>query len=143
MSKIPTPLIPSNVVNLDAAPKQQNRIAAAAKFDAMLFSSESNHQFADDFLGNIMDAVNIDISSIMSQALPPGAFPFTADFTSTFGTSGPLPAFINLMSSKLGLNAAQNQAFQQIAVNNKDATRTPESIDKIAAELKAAGIGYA
>lgn len=99
--------------------------------------------FAGSFIGNITASANSDISALLPLAAPSvGTFPFTSEFESTFGLSGPLPAFITAMTAKLGLNATQNQAFQHIAVENKDIVSTPDNIQKVAMELQQAGIGY-
>lgn len=144
MSKIPPFLIPPTNLSQDARNKLQNQIAETGNFDALLFSKESNplSSFIDEFLGSITGAQNTDVSAVLPQAITNNTFPFSSAFESTFGLSGPLPAFITRMTAKLHLSAAQNQSFQQIAVNNKDATKTAESVAKIAAELKTAGIGY-
>jgi hypothetical protein len=70
-------------------------------------------------------------------------FPFTPSFVSTFGTSGPLPVFIAATVANLKLNAQQQTALQDIAVANKDITKTPENVQKISMQLQTAGIGYA
>ena len=69
-----------------------------------------------------------------------GRFAFSPAFTSVFDSSGPLIDFINQTTASLGLSAEQNLALQNIAINNQDATRSKESIDKIAQELRQAGI---
>ncbi len=94
---------------------------------------------------SIQETISITINQTLNTlGSKPGAgrnvFAFTSSFTDVFGDSGPLINFINDVTRKLGLNADQNRALQQIAVNNKDATRSPESIAKIAAELRQAGI---
>jgi hypothetical protein len=70
------------------------------------------------------------------------AFPFSSAFDATFGgMGGPLYDFINETTARLGLSAEKNLALQNIAINNKDIVKTPDSVTKLAAELREAGIG--
>jgi hypothetical protein len=83
-------------------------------------------------------------SALMARMIKPsqpGSFPLSSEFEATFGSGGPLPDFITDMSARLRLTAAQNQAFQDIAIKHKDATRSDDTIRQIAQELKDAGIG--
>ena len=137
MSKIPPSLIPNDLLTQNQSKQIK---ASSADFDALLFNSDSSLSFMNDFVDNIISSQSTDSDATLPES---GKFPLSSAFTSTFGTGGPLPAWINMVTAKLKLNSSQNQAIQQIAVNNKDATRTPTSIQKIAAELKAAGIQYA
>lgn len=140
MSKITDPILPSNVINLDA--RKQNQIASMADFDAMLFDNDSSYNMAGDLLSNLIGSRNDDFSLLMPEVTN-NKFPFSLDFESTFGLSGPLPAYITMITEKLGLSASQNKALQDISVRNKDATKSPESVQKIAKELKEAGFNFA
>ena len=65
----------------------------------------------------------------------------TAYFESILSNSGPLPTFLHEVDIRLHLNASKRQALRDIAAENMNATKTPESIQKIAMELQRAGIG--
>lgn len=75
-----------------------------------------------------------------SPAASAGQFPFSPLFEATFGLGGPLPDYISRVTQQRGLTAKQNLALQNIAINNQDATWAEESVQKIAAELRAARI---
>ncbi len=62
-------------------------------------------------------------------------------FESILSNSGPLPAFMHEMDIRLHLTPTQSQELRDIAAENMNATKTPESIQKIAMELQRAGIG--
>jgi hypothetical protein len=136
---------------------QQNLPAGTTQFDALLFSARTNANSgakgsADNILGNgnglsgFIDALFENIQNSRMKAFNANSanfapqFSFSSSFVSTFGLSGPLPNFITLMTAKLKLSATQNLALQDIAIANKDIVKTPESVQKIAAELKEAGI---
>lgn len=136
--------------------KPQKPQATGGDFDALLASfntgaaSRTENSRATSILGanNISGFIDELLESIhgsqgnssAADLLAGAQFPFSSAFESTFGLSGPLPSFITMITSKLGLNAQQNLALQAISVNNKDATKSQESIQKIAQELRAAGI---
>lgn len=124
-------------VNPIQANKLKNNNIIPGQFDSMLNSGSNS--FAMSFIDNISNSLNNLGSALFPQSAN-ALFPLTSAFTSTFGSAGPLPSFINLMSAKLHLSVAQNQAFQDIAVRNKDVTNTRENVQKIALELKKAGI---
>jgi hypothetical protein len=132
MSKIPFSPITQDVSSIER--KKQNQVAAPG-FDSLLNNSSNNVEFASDFINNIISSISGNGADNDNSL-----FGFTPSFEATFGTSGPLPNFIKVISGKLKLSPTQIQAFQDIAVNNKDATKAPESVQKIARELKAAGI---
>ncbi len=137
-----------------AGAKPQNQALGTANFEALLFGVKAEANISrksdvfgadsvdaggliDEFLASIGNPLNGIFSAMPSQ---PPAFALSSAFEATFGSSGPLPDFIDAMTKKLGLTAQQNLAFQTIAVNNKDITKTPENVQKIAAELRQAGI---
>jgi hypothetical protein len=148
MVNIQASLISFSGMSAELRNKQQNQADAPSGFDALLASIGAGSQNAGGSraVGNMLpSANNTSLLGSLSGLLSPdigNAFDFTSDFESTFGTSGPLPTFIAMMSAKLNLTAEQNKAFQDIAVNNKDIVKTPDSVQKIADELKQAGIGY-
>ncbi|MDX2074094.1 MAG: hypothetical protein SFX19_07000 [Alphaproteobacteria bacterium] len=119
----------------------QNKQPATEKgdFSSALASSNILFELSSSLLDSILKSRKNDNSADASSLSP--LFPFSSDFEATFGTSGPLPAFINEVSARLHLTAEQNQALQNIAIRNKDITKTPENVQKLSAELKAAGIG--
>ena len=139
MSKITDSIILAGLENKISQGANSN--ATGLDFDTLLLNGGGNQLLAGDLLNNIINAAS-DIGAIMTAGMPAAKFPFTPDFTIIFGTTGPLPAYINIMTAKLHLSAAKNRAFQTIAVANKDITNTPKNISKLMAELKAAGIGY-
>lgn len=130
-----------------------NKASADSGFDALLASigTNSKSNAASDILGlgfgfnelaeALIDNMLRSLESAVSSKSPAAAFRFTPSFLSTFGATGPLPDYIARMSGELQLNSTQKIAFQDIAVKNKDATKTPETIQKIAEELRQAGIG--
>lgn len=71
---------------------------------------------------------------------PMGAASNPDDYESFITGNGPLPRFLHEMDVRLHLNATQRQALRDIAIANKDAVKSPETIKKIAMELKLAGI---
>ncbi len=82
--------------------------------------------------------VNIDDSA--SGIDPLGALGNLGNYESFLTGNGPLPRFLREMDVRLHLNAQQRQALRDIAIANKDAVKTPETVKKIAMELKLAGI---
>lgn len=127
------------------APKQASFSASITNIDITAFSFESEsrridplREFIDALFDHVTGADKEGRTSTSEQA--GGGFGFTSDFQSVFGSSGPLIDFINATTANLGLSKEKNLSLQQIAINNQDATRSRESIDKIAAELSAAGI---
>ena len=124
--------------------KQGNQATGSSAFDASLTNADSQanaKELADAFIQNIMRSLDNILNNVTKQkSSTVNAFPFSGDFEATFGTSGPLLDFINITTSKLNLTAKQNLALQDIAVRNKDITATPANIQKIANELKQAGI---
>jgi hypothetical protein len=142
------PVAQDNVINLNVN-RRAKTLAAQPGFEALLAGFDAKAKPNDSFEGLLNGFVDNILSNIGgnfgTEILPEvlnSKFPFTAEFEMTFGLSGPLPAYIAVMSERLNLSAEQNLAFQQIAVDNKDITRTPENVAKIRAELKTAGIGY-
>jgi hypothetical protein len=143
--------LPNGVINPRST--QSNQMIETHHFDALLMRfevgsasdrspSDSNpiYGFIEELLENIALSLNNHSGAITPQALPSKGFGFTAAFESAFGIGGPLPAFINKVTAERHLNEAQNLALQNIAIRNKDVTKTPESVQKIAMELKQAGI---
>lgn len=149
----PITLTPSNATAFQRA-TQQVQDSENKGFDALLDSIGTSKRASDrddiakDPLGSLIDSLLNNLTTARSNdntaknaSLFPAKYALTDSFTSTFGSDGPLIDFINEVTSKLGLSATQNASLQQIAVNNKDATRSSESVRKIAGELKQAGIG--
>ena len=166
MSNIKPLLIPSNGLTADQRKQQQNQTASGVDFDALLVRTNAGlnlgsgigatgnsgldnisalglgdpfNGFIDELIDTITRTVNNQLSA--NNPLAP-KFPFSSAFESTFGLSGPLPNFITKMTAELHLDATQNQAFQDIAIRNKDIVKTPESVRKIGIELEQAGIRY-
>ncbi len=135
-----TPVSFTSSVLLGSESTNKRNLTAEAGFDALLGKSESQFSFIDDMISNILDSVSGIFQQTAYQPVN-SKFPFLPSFNDTFGLSGPLPEWINRTTIKLNLTAEQNQALQTIAVNNKDITKTDTNVKKIAAELKAAGIG--
>ena len=125
--------------------KQASFSASITNIDITSFSFESEsrgydplREFIDALFDHITGAHRKDGKDDVAGL--GDTYSFTSDFQSVFGSSGPLIDFINATTASLGLSQEKNLALQNIAINNQNATRTRESIDKIAAELKAAGI---
>ncbi len=118
--------------------------ASIMNIDITSFSFESQSRHLDplrEFIDALFDHITgADKNGKKSDVAGADTYSFTSDFQSIFGNTGPLIDFINATTSRLGLSEEKNLALQQIAINNKDATRSRESINKIGAELKAAGI---
>ncbi len=128
---------------IDQRGAQVRQQVEASNFDALLASfgtrkKEDEQTPADAILG--MGGLNSSFGAAALQAFSGDSFDFSSEFASTFGLSGPLPEFISMISKKLNLSAEQNRALQDIAVANKDATRSQESVQKIAVALQQAGI---
>jgi hypothetical protein len=130
-------------LEFSASSKKVSQSAKETRFDGVLSSAQSDMN-TKDFAVRMLEKISLTISQNLSSIGKSGAakntFPLSGSFEATFGSHGPLIDFINGVTVKLGLSAQQNSALQAIAVNNKDATRSPESIAKIAAELRQAGI---
>lgn len=116
---------------------------AAGGFGAMLSSASDRidaQDLASSFIASLLSSLDAVVNAALAKNTTRNAFPFSGEFQSTFGDSGPLIDFINATTQRLGLSASQNQSLQAIAVRNKDITNTPADVEKIAAELKQAGI---
>lgn len=152
MTNILSPIIASSAVKAEQQKQQQSQAASAVDFDALLFSAGVKSGFAvsggnDPLLGFVdafVDKINNAMRKQFSANAPlaPHTFPFSAAFEATFGLTGPLPDFINVMTAGLRLTATQNQAFQDIAIKHKDIVKTPESVREVAKDLERAGIQY-
>lgn len=138
MPQIPTNIGNAITPNLKLVKGQSVKLA---EFDALLSNSSKDNSM-NKLVNGLLDNITNTIGNNYKASAIGSMFPFSSAFESTFGIGGPLPDFINMITAKLGLSAEKNQALQNIAINNKDATRTPESIRKIGDELKAAGIQY-
>ncbi len=152
---IPVSIAPAGGLTVGQYTVRQQAIGAIDNFDALLAAFDTGKSTRESRgAGGILGAGDVAgfIDSLFSQlsgplaanpfALPAGAgtFPFSPLFEATFGLSGPLPDYITRITASLGLDATKNLALQTIAINNKDATPSNESVARIAAELKAAGI---
>lgn len=137
---------------LDQSTQSSRQTTDSSSFDSLLFGflddTSSNTNSASDILSasSIGGLTGSDpmsmISGLFTANETQGAtYPFTPDFQSTFGLSGPLPAWITQITASLHLSAQQNQSLQEIAIKNKDIIKTPDSVAKVAQELTAAGIG--
>ena len=138
-----TSAIASTTATFAAQNKQSSQTTAAAGFDAALTIATSNAEttdFVTKLIDNIMNSMSAKHSKATSDATTSDT-QFSSSFTSIFGTDGPLPDFISAVTKTMHLTPAQSKALQEIAVNNKDITNTPANVQKIAAELKQAGIG--
>lgn len=133
MSKIPTTFLPP----LFGTESSNKTKAAGGGGFGDVFNSKLNLGFADDLISKITNSANDNRSGDFMNSI----FPFSPSFESTFGVGGPLPNFINVVTARLNLSATQNQALQDIAIRNKDITKTPENVQNIAMELRKAGIG--
>jgi len=136
--------------NLQSASLQVQNIQVS-NFDALLSmvqtdntgtsstnSSSSNTQSSNP-LGNIFSALYGSPAS-SDSASAAGGDPFSSEFDSTFGTSGPLFDYINNVTAGLGLTPGQNSALQNIAIENKDTTGSATDIQTMENEIIAAGL---
>jgi hypothetical protein len=157
MTTIQNPLILPSSTNYDTSSKQQNQKIGLSDFDVLLSNTGATasaantsldisgsmrgmvNGLANKFLLNITDSAT-DVSDRNLISSDSATFPFTSDFDATFGSSGPLIDFINMITSKLNLTAEQNNALQDIAVRHKDITNTTANVSQIALELQQAGI---
>ncbi len=64
----------------------------------------------------------------------------TSSYESILAGGGPLPTFLKEVDARLHLDPAHQQALRDIAEQNKDVVKTPDSVHQIAMELQAAGI---
>jgi hypothetical protein len=73
-----------------------------------------------------------------------GLFPASLEnrdtLESIIGSSGPLPNFLREVVTRRGLDAAQTQSLYDITARNMDIVKSPESVQRLAEELTAAGI---
>lgn len=149
-----------------AAAQNAPQNGAGIDFDALLNSFDTDTTktsqssgYASGLLGDVnilafaegansSDFINTLIGHLQnpSDASPSDAassFSFTPEFQATFGNSGPLINWINVVTGGLGLSSEQNLALQNIAIEHKDTTGSQEDIAQIATELTAAGIQHA
>lgn len=116
-------------------------ILGVTDFSAFSEMSEFSPMSGGSQVGGMIDMYNTLMAQMIQPASQaPAGYGFSPEFASTFGMKGPLIDYINAITAQLKLSKEQNQAFQQIAVNNKDATQSEEWVQKIAGELKEAGI---
>jgi hypothetical protein len=140
---------------LSANTRQKKNAAEAGNFDALLNEIDSKSAVKSQkedaaaapfaFVNHLIANIRLSLDKQLSNAPAPAiesTYGFTAEFDAVFGTTGPLPDFINMVTKKLGLSAEQNRAMQEISIRNKDITKTPDNVAKIAKELEEAGIGY-
>jgi hypothetical protein len=142
----------SSATNLQSASLQVQNIEVS-NFDALLSmvqndstgtssttSSSSNTQNTN-LLSNIFSALYGDNSgSSDATSATASTDPFSSEFDSTFGTSGPLFDYINNVTAGLGLTPGQNASLQNIAIENKDTTGSATDIQTMENELTAAGL---
>jgi hypothetical protein len=103
-------------------------------------NGDSIGSLINGLIGNIQSHLQMQSTGVTLPGATP-TFPLSADFQATFGSSGPLIDWINVVTAGLNLSADKNQALQHIAVENKDTTGSSQDVQKIAQELQAAGIG--
>jgi|CXWL01.1.fsa_nt_gi hypothetical protein len=89
---------------------------------------------------NFLQQTFINIDDYAAMIDPMGAISNPDNSESFVTGNGPLPRFLHEMDVRLHLNATQRQALRDIAIANKDAVKTPETVQKIAMELQLAGI---
>ena len=134
----------SMINNDNITRSKQANPAASSSFDALFADASlraNSKDLAGDFIQNIMRSLENTLNNARKQnSSSENMFSFSTEFEGVFGSSGPLLDFINLTTSRLKLNAQQNMALQNIAIHNKDVTSTPANIQKIAQELRQAGI---
>jgi hypothetical protein len=137
--------IQASVTKLTQSTSQLSQSVNSSTFESLLSSfgtstkPNPNSSFME-FSSSLLDLI-VGFQSPDSTAAVD--FPFSSNFTSTFGTSGPLPTFIAATVANLKLSPSQQLALQDIAVQNKDITKTTANVQKVAIELQAAGIGVA
>lgn len=146
MSTVQNSLFASQLLSTQATQQAHKSKDSGSDFDRLLASI--NHDNGASAIGDSTGSLS-SIASLLgsSMALPAQAFsrsgfPFSADFQSAFGTTGPLIDYINMITDKLGLSAKQNKALQDISVRHKDITGSAADVASIRAELQQAGIGY-
>lgn len=128
------------------AKKKVYHAGSGLNIDMSVFGVNDEDAQKSDLLLRLIDELFDKIRATLDKKSETAAqgnytFSFTSEFQSVFGTDGPLFNFIEATTAQLGLSAEKNLALQNIAINNKDTDRSPESVAKIAGELKAAGIG--
>lgn len=169
MPHISSSLTPAYGVKIDQRARQLPSMAGAGSFDAYLFAAQNTpagrvdrlwplhmggtHAASaasiGDALAGIADRLIAEITVAHGHAFggqtpqAPYKFPFSAEFESTFGLTGPLPHYIAVLTAGLNLTREQNQAVQDIAIRHKDIVKSPDSVYQVAVELEMAGIGYA
>ncbi|MEQ1789780.1 MAG: hypothetical protein ABL857_04990 [Rickettsiales bacterium] len=109
--------------------------SATNTLSALSYSGSVNN--SQKVAGGFEDMLSSLISSASGQDINIGNTP---SFESILASAGPLPSFIHEVDVRLNLNDTQEQALKDIALANMNATKTPETIQKIAKELQLAGI---
>lgn len=89
---------------------------------------------------NFLQHQFVNTNDYVAAIDPMGAINNPDNYESFVTGNGPLPRFLHEMDVRLHLNATQRQALRDIAIANKDAVKTPETVQKIAMELQLAGI---
>ena len=134
--------------------KDRNKLdnaGAAAGFDALLASATQKVELTTANSKQLFDVAGLLLDSISASRTSPsaadilglateGGFAFSSAFEHTFGLTGPLPNYIARITKELELSKEQNLALQNIAIDNKDITKTDENVAKIARQLEEAGI---
>lgn len=110
----------------------------------------------DDSLANIFVSSNDDKKSAFSSSLDEastlygldsvfsasdssGVFDF--DYESFVNGSGPLPAYLKMLDTSLGLTSEQSQKLRDIAWDNRNIVKSTESVKALGQQLREAGIG--
>jgi hypothetical protein len=147
MISIQSTIISSSTPLFALNTKQQSENAQSGSlFDALLSmgagpnQSSASHASAHAIGQGSSVSGLFDVLLSENSAAYNGGFGFSSEFEAVFGLTGPLPDFINMVTSALHLSPEQNRALQDIAIRHKDATASAATVQSIAAELDAAGI---
>lgn len=126
--------------NISAGTGQKSVNSATAKenTDQLLQYIQQMVSNTQDFLMHI--GSNDATTHATSAATDPFAISGIGSDESFVTGSGPLPAFLAKVDAQYHLNATQSKALRDIAIQFKDATKSPDTIQKIADALQQAGI---
>ena len=106
---------------------------------ANIFSAAGDEK-KDKFSTSLDEASTLyGVDSVFSSSASAGIFDF--DYDSFVNGAGPLPAYLKLLDKSLNLTAEQSQKLRDIAWDNRNIVKSPESVKALGEQLAAAGIG--
>jgi len=133
---------------------------AAGSFDALLGTissatsqsaakpaasdNQADHllRYIQQMMSNTQDFLMNIGSDMETRTVSDASNPFAVDTKDSFVTGdGPLPAFLAKVDVQYNLNDTQKQSLRAIALQFRDANKTPDTLQQISEALHQAGIG--